>query len=46
MSSYTKVTIKKEVYELAKIMAAADNRSAANFIEHLILKANQPQGAK
>jgi predicted CopG family antitoxin len=38
MTGYTKVTIKKEVYEKLKVMAAADNRSVANFLENLILK--------
>lgn len=37
MSDYTKVTIKKSVYEVAKIAAALENRSAANYIEHLVL---------
>lgn len=37
MSEYTKVTIKKEVAEQGKVQAAAQNRSLANYIEHLVL---------
>lgn len=43
MSNYTKVTIKKEVYEQAKIQAAAQNRSVMNYIESLILNDYSPQ---
>lgn len=38
VNKYTKVTIKKEVYELAKTMASEDSRSVANLVEYLILK--------
>ncbi len=45
MSDYTKVTIKKEVAEQGKIQATAQNRSLANYVEHLILL-NQPTAIK
>jgi hypothetical protein len=53
MSDYTKVTIKKAVAEQGKIQAAAQNRSLANYVEHLILIApteqkddKQPNGSE
>jgi predicted HicB family RNase H-like nuclease len=39
MSNYTKVTMKKEVYELAKIQAVLEGRSVMNYVEQLIVKA-------
>lgn len=43
-TSYTKVTIKKSVAEQGKIQAAAENRTLANYVEHLILSAgSEPQ---
>jgi plasmid stability protein len=37
MSDYTKVNIRKDIWELVKVRAAADNRSATNYIETLLL---------
>lgn len=37
MSNYTKVNVRKDIYELLKIKAAADNRSLTNYIEQLLL---------
>ena len=37
MAEYTKITVKKEVYEIAKKEAKKQNRSVMNYIEHLIL---------
>jgi len=42
--NYTKVTIKKTVYEQAKIQAAAQNRSVMNYIEQLILNDTKVEG--
>ena len=39
-TKYTKVTIKKSVYELAKQQALKENRSVMNYIENLILVAS------
>lgn len=37
MTKYTKVTIKKELYNDVKVRAASLNRSVSNYIEDLIL---------
>ena len=36
MSNYTKVNVRKDLYELIKVQAAADGRSVTNFIERLL----------
>lgn len=33
---YTKVHMKRDTYELAKARAKANNRTVANYIEHLV----------
>ena len=38
MSEYTKVNVRKDLYEQLKIKAAADSRSLTNYLEQLILK--------
>ena len=38
MSNYTKVNVRKDLYEQIKIKAATDNRSLTNYLEQLILK--------
>ena len=35
--TWTKVPMRKSVYEKLKILAAAENRSVANYLETLIL---------
>lgn len=37
MSNYTKVNVRKDLYDLIKVKAAADGRSITNYIEQLLL---------
>lgn len=38
MNNFTKFNIRKTILELAKQLAAEENRSVSNFIENLIIE--------